>query len=55
MVLLDTWQAQIPHFPYVLLISEQRVDASKPCSKEEFWHTELNNESYQIRARLACS
>jgi hypothetical protein len=54
MVLLDTWQAQIPHFPYVLLISEQTVYASKPCAKEEYiWHTEQNNESYQIRARLA--
>jgi hypothetical protein len=43
------------HMSYVMK-TIKTVYASKPCAKEEYiWHTEQNNESYQIRTRLACS
>jgi hypothetical protein len=46
MVLLDTWQARIQHFPDVLLISDKQLMPVSPVpgkKKEYIWHIELNN------------
>lgn len=57
MVPLDTWQAQIQHFPDVLLISDKQLIPVSPVPerKEYIKHNELNKQVYQIRSRFSCS